>query len=96
MGNLKDKMTEVVKKLGAIKTCSPEYKYIKYSHEDIIDMATTVAEESANEFAVKFSEWLPTTKWNKVLDSDDCYLHSIKRIKYNSKQLVELFRKENY
>ncbi len=99
MENLKEKMTEVVKKIGAIKTSPPDYKYTKYSDEDVIDMAIEVAEESANEFAIKFSEWLPTTKWSKVLDvnneSSDCYLHTIKRIKCNSKQLVELFRKEN-
>lgn len=100
MENLKQKMTEVVKKIGAIKTSSSDYKYTKYSDEDVIEMAVNIAEESANEFAIKFSEWLDAGKWSKTLDinnqSSDSYFHSIKRIKCSSKQLVELFRKEKY
>ncbi len=94
MENIKDKMTIAIKKLGTIKE-SVNYVNTKFTEQDTIDLVSSIAEESSNEFAIRFSEWLPTTKWNKVLDTEDCYLHSVKRIKYNSKQLVELFRKEN-
>jgi hypothetical protein len=89
MENLKERIAQEVKKLGAIKHTDTDYKMTKYSSEDVIEATTQVVSEYANELAVKFNDWIQDSKWSKV--SEDCYLHSVKRIKVNGKQLLELF-----
>lgn len=89
MENLKQKIATEVKKWGSIKSTDSNYKMTKYSQEDVIEATTKVASEYANELAIKFNDWIQDSKWSKV--SEDCYLHSVKRIKVNGKQLLELF-----
>ncbi len=88
MESIKDKMTIAVKKLGTIKE-SVNYVNTKFIEQDAIDLVTSIAEEESNDLATSYGDWLLSSKWSKV--SEDCYLHSIKRIKVNGKQLLELY-----
>lgn len=58
MENLKQKISEEVKKLGMIKSTSSDYKMVKYSQDDIIDLVTEVAQNELDSFSLKFMDYL--------------------------------------